>query len=55
MEQTIGNLGEEIRLHADPYANLSQRIIKWAHVNVEDALVQHMLPSRYGGALPNSW
>jgi len=22
---------------------------------VEDALVQHMLPSRYGGALPNSW
>jgi len=22
---------------------------------VEDALVQHVLPSRYGGALPNLW
>ena len=22
---------------------------------VEDALVQHMLPSKYGGALPNLW
>ena len=24
-------------------------------VLVEDTLVQHMLPSRYGGTLPNSW
>jgi len=28
MERTIGNLGKEIRLHSDPYANLSQRIIE---------------------------
>jgi len=29
---------------------------EWAHaMAVEDALVQHMLPSRYGGALPNLW
>ena len=26
-----------------------------AEGHVEDALVQHMLSSRYGGALPNSW
>jgi len=28
MECTIGNLGEEIRLHSNPYANLTQRIIE---------------------------
>ena len=28
MERTIGNLGEEIRSHSDPYANLTQRIIE---------------------------
>ena len=33
MEQTIRNFGEEIRLHSNPYANLSQRVIEWAHVN----------------------
>ena len=33
MERTIGNLNEEIRLHSDPYANLSQRVIERAHTN----------------------
>jgi hypothetical protein len=33
MERTIGNLGEEIRLHSDPYANLSQRVIERARAN----------------------
>ncbi|KAF8200585.1 hypothetical protein K438DRAFT_1582373 [Mycena galopus ATCC 62051] len=28
MERTIGNLGEEIRQHSDPYANLAQRGIR---------------------------
>lgn len=28
MERTIENLGKEIQLHSDPYANLSQRVIK---------------------------
>jgi hypothetical protein len=38
MEQTIGNLGEEIRLHSDPYANLSQRVIEQACANALYAL-----------------
>jgi hypothetical protein len=38
MERTIGNLGEEIRLHSDPYANLSQRMIERARANALYAL-----------------
>lgn len=38
MERTIGNLGEEIRLHSDPYANLSQRVIECARANALYAL-----------------
>ena len=38
MERTIGNLGEEIRLHSDPYANISQRVIERARVNALYAL-----------------
>jgi hypothetical protein len=38
MERTIGNLGEEIQLHADPYANLSQRVIERARANALYAL-----------------
>ncbi|KAJ7130701.1 hypothetical protein C8R46DRAFT_924766 [Mycena filopes] len=33
LERTIGNLGEEIRQHSNPYANLSQRTILRAQVN----------------------
>jgi hypothetical protein len=38
MEQTIGNLEAEIWLHSDPYASLSQRVIKQAHANALYAL-----------------
>lgn len=38
MERTIGNLGEEIRLHSDPYANLSQRVLERARANALRAL-----------------
>ena len=37
MERTIGNLGEEIQLHADPYANLSQRVIVLRSKGLKDA------------------
>ena len=43
MERTIGNLGEEIRLHADPYANLSQRVIERARVNALYTLAPDLL------------
>jgi hypothetical protein len=38
MERTIGNLSEEIQLHSEPYANLSQRIIEHACANMLYAL-----------------
>jgi len=43
MERTIGNLGEEIRLHSDPYADLSQRILECAHANALYALALDLL------------
>jgi hypothetical protein len=33
MERTIGNLGQELRLPSNPYANLSQRGVKRAQLN----------------------
>jgi hypothetical protein len=42
MERTIGNLGEEIRLHTDPYANLSQRIIERARSNAIYAIAPNL-------------
>jgi len=43
MERTIGNLGEEIQLHSDPYANLSQRILERACANTLYALAPDLL------------
>ncbi|KAJ7732354.1 hypothetical protein DFH07DRAFT_990903, partial [Mycena maculata] len=39
MERTIGNLGEEIKQHSDPYANLSQRACRRAQVNSLKSLI----------------
>ncbi|KAJ7769490.1 hypothetical protein B0H16DRAFT_1715945 [Mycena metata] len=39
MERTIGNLGEEIKQHSDPYANLSQRGLRRCQVNVLKAVI----------------
>ena len=50
MERTIGNLGEEIRLHSDPYANLSQRVVERARINALYALAPDLLPTT--GKLP---
>lgn len=33
MERTIGNLGQEIRLHSNPFSNLMQRGVAWATTN----------------------
>jgi len=43
MERTIGNLGEEIRLHSDLYANLSQRILERTWANALYALAPDLL------------
>ena len=46
MERTIGNLGEEIRLHSDPYANLTQRIIDRSRVNALKMMVPDLVPNK---------
>lgn len=46
MERTIGNLGEEIRLHSDPYANLSQRILERARANALYALAPDLFRTK---------
>jgi hypothetical protein len=46
MERTIGNLGEEIRLHSDPYANLTQRIIDRSRVNALKIMVPDLVPNK---------
>jgi hypothetical protein len=52
MERTIGNLGEEIRLHSDPYAKLSQRVIEQARTNALYALTPDLF--HVMGKLPSS-
>jgi hypothetical protein len=44
MERTIGNLGEEIRLHSDPYANLTQEIIDRSRVNALKNMIPDLFP-----------
>jgi hypothetical protein len=39
LERTIGNLGEEIKQHSNPFANLSQRGIRRAQVNALKAMI----------------
>ncbi len=44
MECTIGNLGQEIKLHSDPYTNLSQRGVRRAQVNALKAMIPDLEP-----------
>ncbi|KAJ7088471.1 hypothetical protein B0H15DRAFT_939305 [Mycena belliarum] len=44
MERTIGNLGEEIRQHSDPYSNLAQRCIRRTQVNALKAIIPDLEP-----------
>jgi len=42
LEHTIGNLGEEIKQHCNPFANLSQRGIRRAWVNALKAMIPEL-------------
>ncbi|KAG7098203.1 hypothetical protein E1B28_000171 [Marasmius oreades] len=44
MECTIGNLVQELRLHSNPYENVSQRIIERARVNALHAMAPNLFP-----------
>ncbi|KAI9442694.1 hypothetical protein H4582DRAFT_1809812 [Lactarius indigo] len=39
LERTIGNLGEEIKQHSNPFANLSERGVRRARVNALKAMI----------------
>src|SRR5712672_1719367 len=42
LERTIGNLGEEIKQHSNPFANLSQQGIRRAQVNALKAMIPQL-------------
>ncbi|KAL6301085.1 hypothetical protein BKA93DRAFT_819140 [Sparassis latifolia] len=44
MERTIGNLGEEIKQHSNPFANLSQHALRHCQVNALKAMVPELEP-----------
>lgn len=44
MERTIGNLGQEIKQPSNPYANLAQRGLFRAQVNVLKAMIPDLEP-----------
>ena len=53
LEHTIGNLGEEIKQHSNPFANLSQQGIRHARVNTLKAMILDLdLDRATMGALP---
>ncbi|KAM5540305.1 hypothetical protein V8D89_006124 [Ganoderma adspersum] len=44
MENAIGNFGREIKLHSDPYTNLSECGVRWAQVNALKAMLPDIDP-----------
>ncbi|KAJ7125552.1 hypothetical protein C8R43DRAFT_1135395 [Mycena crocata] len=45
MERTIGNLGEELKQHSNPYANISQRAVRRAQVNALKSMIPDLEPA----------
>ncbi|KAF8991354.1 hypothetical protein BDQ17DRAFT_1255007 [Cyathus striatus] len=45
IERTIGNLGEELRQHSNPYQNITQRAIFRAQTNALAVMIPSLLPS----------
>ncbi|KAJ7334932.1 hypothetical protein DFH08DRAFT_632607, partial [Mycena albidolilacea] len=44
IERTIGNLGQEIKSHSQPYANLAERALRRAQVNALKAMIPDLDP-----------
>jgi hypothetical protein len=44
LERTIGNLGEEIKQHRDPYTNISERGVRRCQVNALKAIIPNLEP-----------
>jgi hypothetical protein len=54
LECTIGNLGEEIKQHSNPFSNLLQHGIRHAHANALMAMIPDLDVERTTNALPHS-
>jgi hypothetical protein len=54
MEQTIGNLTEEIRQPSSPFANLGQRAIRRAQVNALKTMIPSLDPTDNDDKLPRT-
>jgi hypothetical protein len=54
LEHTIGNLGEEIKQHSNPFANLSQHGIRHARVNALKAMIPDLEQSKASQGVPRS-
>ncbi|KAI0292314.1 hypothetical protein BC826DRAFT_885613, partial [Russula brevipes] len=52
LERTIGNLGEEIKQHSNPFANLSQRGIRRARTNAIKAMIPGLDSDGPSGSSP---
>jgi hypothetical protein len=52
LEHMIGNLGEEIKQHSNPFANLSQRGIRCAQVNALKAMIPDLEQTKAAEDLP---
>ncbi|KAJ7071905.1 hypothetical protein B0H15DRAFT_965693 [Mycena belliarum] len=46
LERTIGNLGQEIRQHSNPFANLSQRALQRCQVNALMTIIPDLEPNK---------
>jgi hypothetical protein len=53
LECTIGNLGEEIKQHSNPFANLSQCSIRHARVNALKAMIPDLEQTKAAEDLPH--
>ncbi|KAL0568733.1 hypothetical protein V5O48_013253, partial [Marasmius crinis-equi] len=51
IERTIGNLGEEVKNHSNPYTNLEQRGVRRCQVNALKSLIPNLEPSETRGTL----
>ena len=51
LERTIGNLGEEVKQHRDPYTNISERGVRRCQVNALKAIIPDL--ERFDNLLPH--
>ncbi|PBK73221.1 hypothetical protein ARMSODRAFT_1068079 [Armillaria solidipes] len=54
MEQTIGNLTEEVKQHSNPFTNLAQRALRRCHINALKTILADLDPSNGNTSIPHN-